>query len=55
MTEPQDSHSRSELVAYHKGKRIFLNLKDIANEDTNEIIICEFRGQDFEVITDQDY
>ena len=43
MIESQDSHSTSELFAYHKGKRIFLNLKDIAKEDTNELIMCEFR------------
>lgn len=52
MKESQGSHPTSELVAYHKVKRIFLNLKDIDQEDTNELIMCEFRGQDFELVVD---
>ena len=30
------SHQPSELVAYHKVKRIFLSLVDIDNEDPNQ-------------------
>jgi hypothetical protein len=37
--------STSEIVAYHKVKRIFLNLIDMEKEDPNEILTCEFRSQ----------
>ena len=50
-TKPS-SHSTSEIVAYHKGKRIFLNLKDMEKEDPDQIVMCEFKGQDFELIED---
>ena len=50
-TKPS-SHSTSEIVAYHKVKRIFLSLKDMEKEDPNEILICEFNGQDFELVAD---
>jgi hypothetical protein len=43
------SHSTSEIVAYHKIKRIFLNLADMEKEDPNELQICEFNGQNFVV------
>jgi hypothetical protein len=46
------SHSTTEIVAYHKVKRIFLGLKDMEKEDPNDILICEFNGQDFELIED---
>jgi hypothetical protein len=45
-------HSTSEIVAYHKAKRIFLNLKDMETEDPDQLQICEFRGQDFELVAD---
>lgn len=48
--ESKVSHQASELVAYHKVKRKFLNLKDIGKEDMNELIMCEFKGQDFELV-----
>ena len=44
------SHSTSEIVAYHKVKRKFLNLVDMEKEDPNELQICEFNGQDFELV-----
>ena len=47
-----NSDSTSEIVAYHEVKRIFLNLIDMEKVDPNEILICEFRGQDFELIAD---
>ena len=50
MIESQGSHQTSEIVAYHKIKRKFLNLKDMEKEDPNEILICEFRGQDFDLV-----
>ncbi len=50
--EPQELHPASEIVAYHEVKRRFLSLKDIEKEDPNEILICEFRGQDFDVMAD---
>ena len=48
----QSSHPTSEIVAYHKVKRKFLNLMDMEKEDPNEISICEFKGQDFELIAE---
>ena len=48
----QSSHQTSELVAYHKVKRIFLSLKDMEQEDPDQLQICEFRGQDFELVAD---
>ena len=47
-----DPHTTCELVAYHKVKRIFLTLTDMEKEDPNEILICEFNGQNFEFIAD---
>ena len=50
-TKPS-SHPTSEIVAYHKAKRIFLNLMEMEKEDPNEILICEFNGQNFELVAD---
>jgi len=47
-----NSPSTSEIVAFHKVKRVFLNLADIEKEDPNHILICEFKGQDFDFIAD---
>jgi hypothetical protein len=47
-----NSDSTSEIVAYHKEKRIFLSLTDLEKEDPDKLQICEFRGQDFELIED---
>ncbi len=44
------SHQSSELVAYHKMKRIFLNLADIDKEDPDQLIMCQFEGQDFRLL-----
>jgi hypothetical protein len=41
-----------EIVAYHKVKRIFLNLKDMENEDPDQLQVCEFNGQNFELVVD---
>ena len=46
------SHSTCEIVAYHKVKRRFMNLADMEKEDPDDILICEFSGQDFELIED---
>ena len=48
MTE-FDSAS-SEIVAYHKVKRRFINLKDMYSEDPNLLQIYEFKGQDFDLV-----
>jgi hypothetical protein len=49
----QSSHSTtSEIVAYHKVKRRFMNLADMEKEDPEDILICEFKHQDFELIAD---
>ena len=42
----------SEIVAYHKVKRIFLNLMDMEKENPDEIQMYEFKGQNFELIVD---
>ena len=47
----QSSHQSSEIVAYHKVKRIFLKT-DMEKENPDELQICEFNGQDFELIVD---
>ena len=47
MMESQRSHSTTELVAFHKGRRKFLKLKDMAAEDPDQLMMCEFKGQDF--------
>ena len=45
-TKPS-SNPTSEIVAYHKVKRKFLNLVDMEKEDPSEILMCEFKGQGF--------
>jgi hypothetical protein len=40
----------SEIVAYHKVKRIFLSLKDMESEDAGLFLICEFKGYNFEIV-----
>ena len=52
MMESQSTHYTNELVAFHKGKRKFLNLKDMAREDPDQLVMCEFKGQDFELVAD---
>jgi len=46
------SPSTSEIVAFHKVKRLFLNLADIDKEDPNQLMMCEFNGQDFRLLVD---
>ena len=48
----KNSHPTTEIVAYHKIKRIFLNLTDMEKEDPDQIQICEFKGQDFDLVAD---
>ena len=48
----QSSHQSSEIVAYHKVKRKFLSLVDMEQEDPDQLQICEFNGQDFELVAD---
>jgi hypothetical protein len=52
MMESQVSHQTTELVAYHRRKRIFLSLADMEKEDPDQLQICEFRGQDFELLAE---
>jgi hypothetical protein len=33
----------SDTVAFHKIKRVFLNLKDMESEDADQFLICEFK------------
>jgi hypothetical protein len=46
----QSSHQTNEIVAYHKVKRKFLSLTDMEKEDPDKLQICEFKGQDFELL-----
>ncbi len=48
----ENSHTTGEIVAYHKVKRIFLNLRDMEKEDPDQLQVCEFNGQDFDLIAD---
>jgi hypothetical protein len=43
MMESQVSHQTTELVAFHKRKRKFLNLKDLATEDRDQLV-CELQN-----------
>lgn len=51
MIESQGSH-QTELVVCHRRKRIFLSLAQKEQEDPDQIQICEFRGQNFELVAD---
>lgn len=52
ITESQGLHPAREIVTYHKVKRRFLNLKDMVKEDPDQLVMCEFRGQDFDLVAD---
>ncbi len=52
IMELQNPHPTTELVAYHKVKRKFLSLADIQNEDPNQLVMYEFRGEDFVLVAD---
>ncbi len=39
-----------DIVAFHKTKRKFVNLKDMETEDAAHFLICEFNGYDFEIL-----
>lgn len=40
----------SDIVAFHKIKRVFLSLKDMESEDADQFLICEFKGYNFEIV-----
>jgi hypothetical protein len=40
----------SEIVAYHKVKRIFLTLTEMEKENPDDLQICKFKGQNFSLI-----
>lgn len=46
----ETDNETSEIVAYHKVKRIFLSIKDMESEDADQFLICEFKGYDFEIV-----
>ena len=48
----RSSRQTAEIVAYHKGKRIFISLTHMEKENPDELQICEFRGQNFELMAD---
>jgi hypothetical protein len=54
MTENKTQLSNwiEEIVAFHKAKRKFVNLKDMESEDAAQFLICEFKGYDFEILAD---
>ncbi len=41
------------MVDAIKEKRIFLNLMDMEKEKPDELRICEFKGQNFELVSGQ--
>ena len=47
----QLDNGTNELVAYHKVKRKFVNLADMLSEDPDQLQIYEFKGQNFELVT----
>jgi GTP-dependent phosphoenolpyruvate carboxykinase len=49
MTEnkTQLSNWMEDIVAFYKGKRVFVCLKEMESEDTDQFLICE--GYDFEI------
>ena len=49
-TKTQLSNWIEDIVAFHKAKRKFINLKDIESEDADQFLICEFKGYDFEIL-----
>ena len=40
-----------DIIAFHKTKRKFFSLKDMESEDAYQFVICEFKGYDFEILT----
>jgi hypothetical protein len=50
--QSQGKHQITELVAFHKRKRKFLSLKNLATEESDQLVMCEFKGQDFELVAD---
>ena len=48
----QRSHQSSEIVVYHKVKRIVLNLSEVQKEDPDQLQMYEFKGQDFQLLAD---
>jgi hypothetical protein len=43
---------KSEIVAYHKVKRVFLSLAEIHGIDPELIQFYEFKGEDFALVAD---
>jgi hypothetical protein len=39
-----------EYVAYHRVKRVFLPITDIESENSEDIEVYEFEGQNFKLI-----
>jgi hypothetical protein len=52
MTENKTQLSNwiEDIVAFHKAKRKFVNLKEMEMEDEDKFLICVFRGYDFEIL-----
>jgi hypothetical protein len=48
----ESHHTTTELIAFHKRKRKFLNLKNLATEDPDQLVMCEFNGQNFDLVAD---
>jgi hypothetical protein len=40
-----------DIVAFHKAKRKFVSLKEMESEDADQFLICEFKGYDFEILS----
>jgi len=38
------------IVAFHKANRVFIGLKDMESEDADQLLICKFKGYDFDIL-----
>ena len=50
MTEAELLNWIEDIVAFHKVKRKFVNLKDMESEDADQFLICEFKGYNFDIV-----
>ena len=46
----EDTQSPTEVVGYHKVKRVFLPLMEIHLEDPDQLQIYEFKGKNFQLV-----
>ena len=47
----ENDNGNSEIVAYHKVKCVFMSLIDMGLQDAGQFLICEFKGYNFEIVS----